>query len=98
MPPFVMIGWDGSDGAKRRDQHRKQHLACVGDLDREGRIILAGPIRSEDGEKSIGAVIVFEAANLAEAREIIDRDPYVVGGVYESLTVSPFKQVFPEPS
>jgi uncharacterized protein YciI len=93
-----MLGWDGSDGAKRREQHREQHLTCVGDLDREGRIILAGPIRSDDGEKSIGAVIVFEAADLAEAREIIDRDPYVVGGVYESLTVSPFKQVFPEPS
>ena len=93
-----MIGWDGADGAKRRDQHREQHVACVGDLDHEGRIILAGPIRSDDGKESIGAVIVFEAANLAEAREIIDRDPYVVGGVYESLTVNAFKQVFPEPS
>jgi uncharacterized protein YciI len=93
-----MIGWDGPDGTKKREQLRGQHVAGVRDLDREGRIILAGPIRSDDGEKSIGAVIVFEAANLAEARAIIDRDPYVSGGVYQSFTVNSFKRVFPEPS
>ncbi len=91
-----MIGRDGADGARLRDQHREQHLAYVARLDEEGRITLAGPIRDDSGDQSVGAVIVFEAANLAEARRIVDADPYVAGGVYESVTVSPFKLVFPK--
>ncbi len=97
VPQFVMIGWDGPDGAGLRAKHREQHLAYVHALAEEGRIVFAGPIRSDSGDTSVGAMIVLEAGDLAEARAIVDRDPYVAGGVFESLTVNPFKQVIPEP-
>ncbi len=96
MPLFVMIGWDGPDGAARRDHHREQHLAHIHELEHEGRITFAGPIRNDANDRSIGAVIVLEAADLDEARTIVDRDPFVVGGVFEKVTVRPFKQVIPE--
>ena len=96
MPLFVMIGYDGPDGAARRDRHRAEHVAYWTALDRAGRVTLAGPIRDESNEASVGVVIVFEAADLSEARDIVHRDPYVTGGVFESLTVAPFKHVFPK--
>lgn len=97
MPLFVMIGWDGPDGAKRRDRHREQHVSHIHALDREGRIAFAGPIRNDSNDQSVGAVIVLEAKSLEEARATVDRDPYVSGDVFESVTLSPFKQVIPEP-
>ncbi len=98
MPQFVMIGWDGPDGAQRRNLYREQHVAHVMKLRDEGKITLAGPTRDEKDEKSTGAVIIFRVTNLEEARALVDRDPYVAGGVFESFTINPFKQVIPEPS
>ena len=96
MPQFVVIGWDGPDGAQQRDEHREEHVAYISNLDRQGRVILAGPIRSDTDDKSIGVVVVLEAADLDEARRVAGRDPYVSAGVFQSLTVNPFKQVFPQ--
>ena len=96
MPQFVVIGWDGPDGAQRRDEHREEHVVYISNLDRQGRVVLAGPIRSDIDDKSVGVVIVLEAGDLNEARLIAGRDPYVTAGVFESLTVNPFKQVFPK--
>ncbi|UCC30357.1 MAG: hypothetical protein JSU86_19420 [Phycisphaerales bacterium] len=96
MPHFVMIGWDGPEGAGRRDRLREQHIAHVHELAREGRIVFAGPIRDDANERSIGVVIILEADSLKEVRQLIDRDPYVAGGVFKSMTVNPFKQVIPD--
>jgi uncharacterized protein YciI len=96
MPLFVIIGRDGADGAARRDQHRAAHVAHIEALDRAGRILLAGTPRNETNDASVGVVIVFEACDLDEAREIANRDPFVTGGVFESLTVAPFKRVYPK--
>jgi len=98
MALFVMIGHDGPDGAERRDRHRDAHVAFWTDLDRAGQVTLAGPIRDEQGSASVGAVIVFEAPDLGAARALVERDPYAAGGVFASLTVAPFKQVFPKQS
>jgi uncharacterized protein YciI len=98
MPLFVLIGHDGPDGPARRNEHRAAHVAHVEALDREGRIVLAGTPRNDSDDASIGAVILFEARDLEQAREIAGRDPYVRGGVFESLTVAPFKRVFPRGS
>ncbi len=98
MSLFIMIGHDGPEGAKRRERHREQHLAHLDALNREDRIVYAGPIRDDANERSIGSVIVLSGASLEEACSIVDQDPYVVGGVFEYVTVSPFKQVFPAES
>ncbi len=98
MALFVIIGRDGPDGAERRKRCREQHLAQLEALNREGRIAYAGPIRNEADDGSIGSVIVMRATSLQEARSVVDQDPYVIGGVFQSITVNPFKQVFPAES
>ncbi len=96
MPLFVLVGMDGPNGPEIRGQHRTAHLAHIDGLDAEGRISYAGPIRDDGNEKSIGAVIVFEASDLATAREVAHQDPFVSEGVFESLSIQPFKKVYPK--
>jgi hypothetical protein len=93
-----MLGLDGPDGSERRSAHRAGHAAHLESLEREGRIVLAGTPRNDADSASIGSVILFEARDLKEARAIVDRDPFVTGGVFESLTIAPFKRVMPRQS
>ena len=97
MPLFVMIARDGPEGAARRSAHRSAHVAHLEALDHDGRIAFAGPIRDQGSDRSVGAVIVFEAASLDEAEALVARDPYVSGEVFETISVEPFRLAFPKP-
>jgi len=87
---FVVIGRDGPQGQERRKLFRDEHLARLQQLEREGRVVLAGPFADKSG-----SLIVFEAATIEEAEAFAAGDPYVREGVFEAHEVRPFKQVFP---
>lgn len=91
-----MIGHDGPEGDARRNKRRRQHVAYWSALADAGRVTLAGPIRTDADDASNGVVVVFEATDLEQARNVVNSDPYVYGGVFESLTVATFKCVFPK--
>ncbi len=93
---FVILGQDGPDGTARRNVHRDAHVAFIEALDKAGRIHFAGPMKSDDGALSIGVVILLWAESLGEAKRIAHEDPYVVGGVYDVLSVSPIRKAFPK--
>lgn len=90
---FVILGFDGPDGAEKRKVHRPAHLAKMDVLDSQQRVILAG--RLTDGT---GSLIVISADSLAEAETVANEDPYTVHGVFERIEVHPFSQVFPKDS
>lgn len=94
MPWFAFIGHDGPEGATRRSQHRPAHLAGLEALESDGRIRHAGPLIGDDG-MPLGSLILFEAADLDEARAIAARDPYVTEGVFARYEVRQTKVVFP---
>lgn len=89
---FVIIGRDGSRAKELRPKLRPEHLEHLGKADAEGKIRLAGPLT--DGA---GSLIIVDTADEAEARAMADNDPYVLGGVFETVEVHPFKQVLPAP-
>ncbi|MBM4132279.1 MAG: hypothetical protein FJ245_00790 [Nitrospira sp.] len=88
---FVILGFDGPEGAAKRKVHRPAHLARMDVLDAQGRVVLAGPLTDQ-----AGSLIVIEAESLAEAEAFIREDPYVVHGVFARFEVHPFMQVFPK--
>lgn len=88
---FVILGFDGPEGEARRKIHRSAHLAKIEPLDRQGRIILAGPLTDK-----AGSLIVIEAGSLEDAQKFAQEDPYTVNGVFERVEVHPFTQVFPK--
>jgi uncharacterized protein YciI len=94
MPWFAFIGHDGPRGGELRKVHRPAHLAGLEQLERAGRIRHAGPLLG-DGGAPIGSLVLFEAADLAEARAIAARDVYVTEGIFARYEVRETTVVFP---
>ena len=89
---FVIIGHDAPDATDKRAQQRPAHLAHLEPLAQQDKILLAGPFT--DGS---GSLIVIEAESRAAVWDVVGRDPYVTGGVFNRVEVKPFRQVFPSP-
>jgi len=97
---YAIISEDRADSLEARQQARPQHLERLHALQQQGRLVLAGPhpaIDSEDPGQSgfSGSLVVAEFPSLDAAREWAQSDPYAVAGVYERVTVKPFRQVLP---
>lgn len=83
-----------------RAKARPDHLARLQQLRDEGRLVLAGPCPAIDSPDPgpagfTGSIVVAEFDSLKDAEQWADEDPYVKSGVYESVTVKPFKLVLP---
>ena len=97
---YAIIGQDAPDSLERRLAARARHLVRATALQAAGRLILAGPFPALDtvdpGPAGFtGSLIVAEFASLADAQAWAPADPYVTDGVFASVEVRPFKQVFP---
>ncbi len=97
---FSIVSEDVAKSLARRKQARPAHLARLETLQQLGRLLVAGPnpgIAADDpGDAGFtGSVIIAEFDSLTEARIWADNDPYLVAGVYASVTVKPFKKVLP---
>ncbi len=90
---FVILGFDGPDGAAKRKLHRPAHLARMEQLDAQGRVVLAGPLTDQ-----AGSLIVITADSQEDAERFIREDPYVTEGIFARYEVHPFLQVFPKPA
>ncbi|MEP0072240.1 MAG: YciI family protein [Marinomonas sp.] len=96
---YSIVGEDVPNSLSARQSARPAHLARLEELKNAGRLIVAGPnpaIDSNDpGEAGFtGSVVIAEFPSLEEAKAWADTDPYVAAGVYQMVTVKPFKQVF----
>jgi len=97
---YVVYSEDVKNSLALRLSVREQHIARLKDLQSEGRLIVAGPcpaIDCEDpGEAGFtGSLIIAQFTSLAEAQSWADQDPYIAAGVYEKVTVKPYKKVLP---
>jgi uncharacterized protein YciI len=97
---YAIIAQDRDNSLQDRLAARPSHIERLNALRDEGRLILAGPhpaIDSEDpGEAGFsGSLVVAEFESLQEARAWADADPYVAAGVYQQVTIKPFKKVLP---
>jgi len=97
---YAIIARDVDDSLQNRLAARPAHLERLNALLDEGRLVLAGPhpaIDTEDpGEAGFsGSLIVAEFNSLEDAQAWAADDPYQHAGVYASVTVKPFKKVFP---
>ena len=97
---YAIISQDVENSLSKRKAARLNHIARLNELKDQGRLILAGPHPSIDvsdpGEAGFsGSLIVAKFADLKEARDWADADPYVAAGVYSSIVVKPFNKVLP---
>ena len=97
---YAIISQDVADSLERRKATRPAHVARLTELRDAGRLVLAGPHPAIDAEDPgaagfTGSLIVAEFVSLDEARTWADADPYLAAGVYQQVTVKPFKRVLP---
>ncbi|WP_133011721.1 YciI family protein [Marinomonas flavescens] len=97
---YSIISNDVENSLAARQQARPAHLARLQQLLDDGKLVLAGPNPAIDSDNPgdagfTGSVVVAEFSSLEAAQAWADADPYMAAGVYENVTVKPFKQVFP---
>lgn len=97
---YAIISQDKPGSLAARLQARPAHLARLEALRDDGKLVLAGPhpaIDSDDPGAAgfSGSLVVAEFDTLETAQAWADADPYVAAGVYEKVTVKPFKKVLP---
>ena len=97
---YAIISQDVENSLIKRLEARPAHLARLEELKNQGRLLIAGPhpaVDSNDpGEAGFtGSLVVAEFDSLEQAQIWADADPYLTSGVYEKVTVKPFKKVLP---
>jgi uncharacterized protein len=91
---YALICFDRPDSAALRDQHRAAHQEFL--KAHSQKIVFGGPLKDTPEGTSTGALIVVNCTTREEAAALIGGDPFYRGGVYESVAVRAFKQVFPQ--
>jgi len=85
---FMFTCLDGEKTPPLRAKHLFGHLDHIEANNKKYRI--AGPMsRSTDGE-TFGSFFIVEADNEEEAWDIMNGDPYINSGMYETITVNHF--------
>jgi len=97
---YAIIGDEAPDSLEKRLAARPAHLARLDSLQQDGRLTLAGPFPAIDSPNPgpagfSGSLIVAEFESLEVARTWAEADPYLSTGVFERVTVKPFKKVLP---
>lgn len=97
---YAVISEDVEGSADQRKAAREAHIGRLVALKARGRLILAGPHPAIDAADPgpagfTGSLVVAEFDSQEAAQAWADEDPYVAAGVYQRVTVKPFKKVLP---
>lgn len=92
MPQFLLLADDFTDdeALNRRLAVRETHLAHLREVKANGVLEFAGARLSAE-DKMIGSVVVVNAADENEALEILKKDPYYAGKVWDKMQVTPIR-------
>jgi len=96
---YAIVGRDVADSLPLRKGARPAHVERLRVLQREGRMLTAGPFPAIDAADvsagATGSLIVAEFDSLEDAQTWAKADPYVAAGVFASVNVKPFRKVLP---
>ena len=95
---YAIMSEDVEDSLEKRKSARTAHLERLNQLVGQQRLLLAGPHPATDSDKQehagfSGSLVIAEFDSLDQARAWANADPYVTAGVYQQVTVKPFKKV-----
>ncbi len=91
---FVLTCLDRADAGSLRAATRPAHIDHLRGHMRH--IVMAGPLLGADEKTPVGSLLVMEFDSRAALDRFAADDPYVKAGLFESVTVRPFRKTLPE--
>lgn len=87
---FVVLGYDGEDAEApaRRKKVRADHIAMGEELLKSGNLWYGAAMIAEDGSMS-GSMYFMDFPSRKALDEYLDKEPYVVGNVWQRVEVIP---------
>jgi len=97
---YAILCEDVADSLALRKKARPAHLERLQELLQQGRLLVAGPHPALDTEDPgdagfTGSLVIAEFDSLEAATAWADADPYVEAGVFNRVTVKPYKVALP---
>jgi uncharacterized protein len=90
---FVVHCKDKPGAAQVRIDNRAAHLAYL--QAHLAKVVMAGPVQTDDRQAMVGSVLVLDFADRAALDAFLANDPYNKAGLFDSVTVLPYKKVLP---
>ena len=77
-----------TDDEERRQRIRPTHREYLKKLLDDGKLHESGPFVDDSG-----ALLIYDAADLAEVQELLANDPYAPNGIVESVSINEWNRV-----
>ena len=90
MALFCFYCRDGENNDKLREVHKEAQRQFMAEHEENYRA--AGPLTNKDGD-FVGSLLIIEAEDEETARATVNDDPYLTGGVWQSIRVDRFQPV-----
>lgn len=90
---FAITCLDKPDSLELRLANRAAHLEYSrGNTD---KMLVGGPLLADDGQTMIGSLLIIDLPDRAAAEALMANDPYTRAGLFDSITIRPYKKVLP---
>lgn len=90
--PYIALCEDDPavDAAGLRRQQRAAHFAYIETI--LDRLLVAGPLRADGSgpESHVASLFIYATEDQAEARALLEADPYFRAGIYGQVRLQPF--------
>lgn len=88
---FAIHALDRDGALPVRLAHYDAHKAFLADTSSFGiRIVMSGPLMSDDGERMIGSLFLIEAPDRASVEAFNRADPFHGAGIWRAVTINRF--------
>lgn len=87
---FIATCHDKPGSLDKRLAQRPAHLDYLQSL--HGKLKIAGAMLDADLKTPTGSMLIFEGESEAEVQAMIARDPYTLAGLFETVSLVPWRQ------
>jgi uncharacterized protein len=87
---FIAACVDKSHSLDKREENRAAHLAYLNGLG--AGVKTGGAFSGPDRQIPVGSMIIFEGESEKDILALLDKDPYLRAGLFESVSVTPWRQ------
>ena len=87
---FIATCVDKPQSLDTRLANRPAHLAYLEGLG--SKVKIGGAMLADDLKTPVGSVLIFEGDSETAIRAILAEDPYARAGLFDSVTVKPWRQ------